>query len=384
MRIEGLDVFTFGVPFKTVVRHASASRRRARNLIVAARGPDGTTGWGEGCPRPYVTGETVESAAAFVHGHRDAVARYVADIGSLHSWIDEHRTAIDSSPAAFCAMETAVVDLIGKAAGRPAEEVLGEARPTGEFRYSAVLGDSPWPVYRWQCRRYRADGFRDFKVKVSGDLRRDRRKMRALPDQGAAGAHESLRVRIDANNLWTSDDECIDHVKGLGRELSAVEEPLRPSDLDGLRRVSDACGTRIVLDESLLRAEQLDAVAADPHRWIANIRVSKMGGVIRSLEVARRATDLGIGVIVGCQVGETSILARTALTVMEAAGPSLVAAEGAFGTHLLHRDLASPCIMFGPAGVLSAGQAIDTGRGGFGLTIDERAAPGLERLDGGP
>ena len=38
MRIERFDVFTFSVPFKTVFRHASASRRRARNLIVAARG----------------------------------------------------------------------------------------------------------------------------------------------------------------------------------------------------------------------------------------------------------------------------------------------------------------------------------------------------------
>ena len=380
MRIERLDVFTFGVPFKTVVRHASASRRRARNLIVAARGPGGATGWGEGCPRPYVTGETVESASAFVHGHRNDVTRNVTDIGSLHGWIDEHRAAIDSSPAAFCAMETAVVDLIGKVAGRTAEDVLGEARPTGEFRYTAVLGDSPWPVYRWQCRRYRADGFRDFKVKVSGDLRRDRRKMRALPDQRAASAHEGPRVRIDANNLWTAADECVHHVKGLGRELLAVEEPLRPGDLDGLRRVSDACGTRIVLDESLLRAGQLDSVAADSDRWIANIRVSKMGGVIRSLEVARRATDLGIGVIVGCQVGETSILARTALTVMGAVGPSLVAAEGAFGTHLLHHDLTSHSIMFGPAGVLSAADVPDSGSG-YGLAIDERAGRGLEPLD---
>lgn len=379
MRIERLDVFTFGVPFKTVVRHASASRRRARNLIVAARGPGGVTGWGEGCPRPYVTGETVESAGAFVHGHRDAVARDVADIESLRGWIDEHRAAIDSSPAAFCAMETAVLDLIGKAAGRTAEEVLGEARPAGDFRYTAVLGDSPWPVYRWQCRRYRADGFGDFKVKVSGDLRRDRRKMRALPGRGAASAHEGLRVRIDANNLWTSADECVHHVKGLGRELLAVEEPLRPGDLDGLRRVGDACGTRIVLDESLLRAQQLDAVAADADRWIANIRVSKMGGVIRSLGVARRATDLGIGVIVGCQVGETSILARTALTVMEAAGPSLVAAEGAFGTHLLHHDLTSRSIMFGASGVLSATDVPDDG-GGYGLAVDERAGAGLEPL----
>ena len=383
MRIERLDVFTFGVPFKTVVRHASASRRRARNLIVAARGPDGITGWGESCPRPYVTGETVDGAAAFILEHREAMAGEIADVESLQTWVGTHRAAIDRNPAAFCAVEIAVLDLMGKVEGKWTEDLLDIARPTGDYRYSAVLGDSPWPVYRRQCRRYLADGFRDFKVKVSGDLRRDRRKMRTLAAPGPSSTN-GPRVRIDANNLWRSADACIGHMSGLGLDVFAVEEPLQADDLDGFRRVSDECRTRIVLDESLLRAGQLDAVANDPERWIANVRVSKMGGVIRSLDVVGRAAELGIGVIVGCQVGETSILARAALAVMQAAKPGLLAAEGAFGTHLLKRDLASPSIMFGPAGVLAATEAVDTGRDGFGLAVDEQAAPGLERLDGQP
>ena len=383
MRIERFDVFTFGVPFKTVVRHSSASRRRARNLIVAARGPGGATGWGEGCPRPYVTGETVDGAAAFIVEHREAMAGEIADVESLQTWVGTHRAAIDRNPAAFCAVEIAVLDLMGKVEGKWTEDLLDIARPTGDYRYSAVLGDSPWLVYRQQCRRYLADGFRDFKVKVSGDLRRDRRKMRTLAAPGPSST-DGLRVRIDANNLWRSADACIGHITGLGLDVFALEEPLQADDLDGFRRVSDECGTRIVLDESLLRAGQLDAVANDPARWIANVRVSKMGGVIRSLDVVGRAAELGIGIIVGCQVGETSILARAALAVMQAAKPGLLAAEGAFGTHLLKRDLTSPSIMFGPAGVLAATEAVDTGRDGFGLAVDEQAAPGLERLDGQP
>ena len=381
MRIECLDVFTFNVPFRTVFRHASASRRRARNLIVAARGPDGITGWGESCPRPYVTGETVDGAAAFILEHRATMAGQIADVESLQAWIAGHRVAIDRNPAAFCAVEIALLDLMGKIEGRAAEDLLDVARPTGDFRYSAVLGDSPWLVYRQQCRRYLADGFRDFKVKASGELRRDRRKMRALAGRDSASS-DGLRVRIDANNLWQSPDVCIDHIGGLGLDLFAIEEPLQADDLDGFRRVSDGCGTRIVLDESLLRAGQLDAIAGDPARWIANVRVSKMGGVIRALDVAGRAADLGIGVIVGCQVGETSILTRAALAVMQAAKPGLLAAEGAFGTNLLDRDLTTPTIMFGPAGVLAASEAVGTDRGGFGLAVDERAATGLEHVDG--
>ena len=363
MRIKRLDGYSFPVPFKAVFRHASASRSRAENLIVAARSDDGITGYGEGCPRDYVTGETVEGGAAFIRRHAQAIADEVTDGPGLRAWADAHRSEIDEHPAAFCAIELAVLDLLGKAEGVPVEDVLGVPRLDGSFTYSAVLGDSPYLVYRLQFFRYRRKGFTDFKVKVSGDLGRDRRKLRVFE----RGRGPRLRVRLDANNLWDNADACVAHLNALGAGLSAVEEPLAAGDLAGFERVSEACGVRIVLDESLLRASQLDGLRS-PERWIVNVRVSKMGGIGRSLEVVERAASLGMGVIVGAQVGETSILTRAGLTVMQAARPVLVASEGAFGTHLLREDLTAESLMFGDGGVLTVA---DAGAPGLGLAVRE-------------
>ena len=360
MRIQRLEVFSFPVPFRVVFRHASASRGQAENLIVAAYSDSGLVGYGEGCPRHYVTGETVGGGEAFIREHSPSVIDGVTDVPSLRAWADAHREVIDQNPAAFCAMETAVLDLLGKENGVPIEELLGLPRLTGHFPYTAVLGDSPYLAYWWQFRRYWQRGFRDFKVKVSNDPSRDRRKLRLFRNK----TDPALRVRLDANNLWASADDCLSHVAALPHPIYAIEEPLTVGDLAGFRRVGEECGAKIILDESLLRAEQLYALE-DPGLWIVNLRVSKMGGIMRSLEVARRAADRGLGIIVGAQVGETSILTRAGLTVMHSIRPSLVASEGAFGTHLLRQDLTTESLMFGRGG------EIDIERSGLGI------APGL-------
>ena len=74
------------------------------------------------------------------------------------------------------------------------------------------------------------------------------------------------------------------------------------------------------------------------------------GGMHHVVDAAR---EHGIGVIVGAQVGETSLLTRAALTVARAAGDQLVAQEGAFGTLLLQHDICDPPLMFGAGGVLN-------------------------------
>ena len=132
------------------------------------------------------------------------------------------------------------------------------------------------------------------------------------------------------------------------------------------RQVGAACGTRIILDESLTRREQLGDLD-ELGSWLLNLRVSKLGGLQRALEVAADAAERGLAVIVGAQVGETSLLTRAGLTVMNAAHSNLTAAEGAFGTRLLRRDLTSECLMFGHAGALDARALAD--RPGLGLQI---------------
>lgn len=376
MRIKRLEVFRFPVPFKIVFRHASAKRAQAENLIVAAYSVCGHVGYGEGCPRRYVTGETVEGGVAFIREHADAIAGAVRDERSLRAWIGSHRPVIDRNPAAFCAVELALLDLIGKVKQCPVEDLVGVPRLAGRVHYSAVLGDAPSIAYRWQFHRYWRQGFRDFKVKVSGHLRRDRGKMRVFKNR----TDPSLRVRLDANNLWTSPDACVSHVKALACDVFAIEEPLQQGNLDGFARVGETCRTKIILDESLVRLDQLEALGA-VDRWIVNLRVSKMGGIIRSLDVAGKATELGIGIIIGAQVGETSLLTRAGLTVMHAIRPNLVASEGAFGTHLLREDLTSESLMFGAGGSLLTENGGHAGLPGLGLQVRTHV---LVPVEGGP
>lgn len=144
------------------------------------------------------------------------------------------------------------------------------------------------------------------------------------------------------------------YLQQLEVQFVAVEEPLQVGDYEGCRSVSKKCGVPIILDESVIRAEQFPLFAEDPGRWIINIRVSKMGGIMRVLAVAARAKACGIPIVVGAQVGETSILTRAALAVADQYWGIVMAQEGAFGTHLLEYDLCDPPVMFGQGGCLNS------------------------------
>jgi len=218
----------------------------------------------------------------------------------------------------------------------------------GQFRYSAVLGDASPDTFQATAERYRRQGFTDFKVKLSGSLDRDLAKMSVFRGWGS----DAVRVRVDANNLWASADEAIRFLQRLDYPLFAVEEPIQPNQYVALASMARTLGSQIVLDESVLRIGQLAQLADSSPDWLINLRVSKMGGLLRSLSVLEAGRALRIGFIIGAQVGETSLLTRAALVVAAAARELLVAQEGAFGTYLLERDVCDPPLMFGARGVL--------------------------------
>jgi L-alanine-DL-glutamate epimerase-like enolase superfamily enzyme len=349
------------IPFRTRFSHASADRAETSTIWAEAIAADGTVGYGESCPRPYVTAESIDSALAFLHGRRDALVRDVRDMPAMRAWVSAHAAAIDSNPAAWCAIELALLDLFGKAAGLSVEALMDRPAPRGPFRFSAVVGDVTPETCAALVGQYRDRGFTDFKIKLSGDPARDRAKLAAL--RLVPGA----RVRADANNLWDRADDAIAALRALDHPLSAIEEPIGAGQFHALAFISDSLGCPIVLDESVLREEQLLDLPGPPERWIVNVRVSKMGGLLRSFAVVQRAREAGFGIIVGAQVGETSLLTRAALSVAAAAGDRLFAQEGAFGTHLLQYDVCDPPLMFGPAGALDPSGVIDVP--GFGLSI---------------
>ncbi len=369
MRIESIDASVLDIPFKVAFKHASAERSAMQSLWVEVRGSGGVVGLGEGCPRAYVTGETLETSLAFVAAHRPAWMGAITGIDSLRPWVAGHRALIDANPAAWSAVEIALLDAFGREAGIAIEDLLGTPALQGRYRYTAVIGDGAPAAFDAQLAGYRKAGFRDFKIKLSGDLERDRAKAGSLR---AAGIGPDS-VRADANNLWTDARAAIAHLGALGFPFFAIEEPLAAGDYEGMREIARACGARIILDESALREEQLAPLGADAATWVVNLRISKMGGLLRSIAVVERARELGLQIIVGAHVGESSVLTRAALCIAELARGVLVAQEGAFGTHLIERDPVTPCWMFGAGGMLDV-DAYPPLHAGLGLAAAEWAS----------
>lgn len=365
MVLESIRASVLSIPFKAAFKHASAERAATQTLWVEARARAGTIGNGEGCPREYVTAESLASAQAFVTAHQNDWLTAIGDVGTLSDWVARHRAEIDANPAAWTAVELALLDLLGKEQGRSVEALLGLPEVAGRFRYTAVLGDTSPRQFEAQLAHYLQAGFRQFKIKLSGERERDLAKVRALAAAGIA----SQAVRADANNLWGDTAAAIGHLDALGYGFFALEEPLRAGDCEGMQHIAVTLNAKIILDESLLREDQLERFADAPEYWIVNLRVSKMGGLLRSLELVRKARRLGLRMIIGAHVGETSLLTRAALTVANGARDILLAQEGAFGNHLLEHDVVEPPLMFGAGGMLDADALDIASKPGFGLAL---------------
>jgi L-alanine-DL-glutamate epimerase-like enolase superfamily enzyme/pimeloyl-ACP methyl ester carboxylesterase len=340
------------VPLKMTFRHASAARTHGESLWVeAARGA--VRGYGEGCPRSYVTGETRASCRQWIGTWQEAIQSGCVSIEALRAWLAEHTTAVDASPSAWCAIECALLDLFARERGQSVEALLGLAPPGRPHVYSAVLGnDESWKT-RFLIDQYCILGLTDFKVKLEGALEVDRQKLHSIRELTAWHGVTGHRVRVDANNLWSdSPERAQEYLRALDCDFFGVEEPVRPRDVESHSRISVALGVPVILDESLCTQADLERYDDAPGRFIANLKVSRVGGVLRALGLVEALRARGWPIIIGAHVGETSVLTRAAMLVAAAAGDKLVAQEGAFGSRLIEREPASPSLQWGRGGVL--------------------------------
>ena len=337
-----LRVGSLPIAFRSRFEHSAAARDEASNVVVIAADRAGNTGLGEGCPRPYVTGETVESALAAL-GRWRAALEAIESRAALERWIALHEAEIDSHPSAFAAVELALLDALARRAGQDLETFLGVRSPPLPLRTSAVYGVSGAATFLTRAVRYHLFGMRDAKLKLSCNNRADVRRARLLACFG--------RVRVDANNLWRTPTEARPALEDLAQHVWAVEEPLAARDYEGLAELGLATRLAVILDESATRIADLEELRPGPE-YIVNVRVSKHGGLLRTVSLLRAAEKRGLRIIVGAQVGETSILARAGIVAARAAGSALLGFEGAFGTRLLARDATTVSVGFGYGGRL--------------------------------
>ncbi len=61
MKLQSAHIYALGIPFHDSFSHTTKTRHYSDSIIVGLTAVNGLTGYGEAAPRPYVTGERVET-----------------------------------------------------------------------------------------------------------------------------------------------------------------------------------------------------------------------------------------------------------------------------------------------------------------------------------
>jgi L-Ala-D/L-Glu epimerase len=342
-----VDVFAVDLPFRFSFGHALAARRSTRNLVVRVALGDGSVGYGEGVPREYVTGETIEGAITAVADRLapELLEREVATAGDVSALLETLPSGDEgegTGTAARCALELAVLDAAGRSLGLSVGHWLGPQER--QVRYDAVLPFSSPRKLAALAVAIRSLGIRQVKVKVGVDSEREAQALRLL--RRVLGRDADLRV--DANCAWTREAALEALTRFRPFRISAVEQPLPANDLDGLASVSATVPEAVIVDESLRTVAEAEQLVERRACDAFNIRVSKCGGLLPSLRIAQIAADAGLGVVVGAQVGESGLLSAAGRHLAAAVRPRYL--EGSGGSLLLKEDLTVGRVLPGRGG----------------------------------
>jgi muconate cycloisomerase len=380
LRIVELTAFHVRIPLRRRIRHASHTRTSTDNIVVQCALEDGTVGFGEGVPRDYVTGETIDGAIQLLksssHNLRlDACQDFgqavaMAEGFSLTPVPGDTRGC--QGNAARCALELSVLDAFGQHFGQPLSQVtriiapeLYEQQP--KARYSGAITSADGIKLRVAAWRLRLYGFRQIKVKVGIDGQDDARRLQVVRQR--VGPRKDLRV--DANEAWepASVSDRIRELEPFG--ISAVEQPVSHENVNCLTEARRQTSVPIMLDESLCSRFDAEEAIARGTCDLFNLRLSKCGGFIPTLRLAQLARQNGLGCQLGCQVGETALLSAAGRH-FACSVSGLRYLEGSYDRHLMTESLGTQDLTFRRGGWAPA---LDGAGLGVGL-----ATGGLEKV----
>ncbi|WP_326822380.1 mandelate racemase/muconate lactonizing enzyme family protein [Streptosporangium sp. NBC_01756] len=279
---------SFGVSGGSV---AVAGQPSIRVLVKVSA--DGVHGWGEATPVPAWTYETAESIVT-------TIDRYLAPaiIGRPVWNLDAVTTAFDrainrglsiGAPLAKCAVDVALHDLLGRAAGVPVGVLWGQRR-SEEIQLAWIVSGQTAEEVAECVAEGRDAGYRAFKVKIGLHSEEDDLAVVAAVRDAAPDAP----LWVDANQAYTCDIALRLAARLLDLGVTAFEQPLPANDLAGLRRMRDSSPLPVALDESLRHPTDLATLVRLGAVDVAIAKVQRTGGLTLSRRLCQLAEDCGV------------------------------------------------------------------------------------------
>ncbi|WJW75970.1 o-succinylbenzoate synthase [Thiohalobacter sp. IOR34] len=273
----------YRLPLKRPWSSAAGRFGERRGWLLELVDDEGRRGWGDCAPLPQAGTEDPRQAVAWLEQRLAGIEGQSAGT-LLRSLPDE------APPAARCALETALLDLEARAAGRPLSRRL-EINAAASVAVNASLGALDADT---ADRLADAAGFRVVKLKVgmappADDLKALERLANRLPP--------GVTLRLDANRAWNPEQargfmEALD-----GLPIESLEEPLAEPSLEMLAELQATAPCPLALDESLGRFDHDRLLRELPVERLI-LKPMVLGGPLAALRLGRQALANGMECVV--------------------------------------------------------------------------------------
>jgi L-alanine-DL-glutamate epimerase-like enolase superfamily enzyme len=352
MQITKANVIPVELDLRQPVRMAGYPEiNRVTAIFVHLETMEGRNAWGCGVAHPELTGQQPEDVLKTCHACAD-LAPDLNPINIEYSLAQLTETA-EGAPAALCAFDLALHDLLGLAAGMPLYRLFGGYRNQIQTSATVFLGSVQDSVQQAKARA--KQGFRMLKIKggidPELDVRRVRAIHRALPD---------MVLRLDADGGY-SVEQALDLTRILGDRLEMIEQPLDANDLHGLRQVTRHSPVPVLADQSVTLPNSALEIATHHYTDGLSIKVATCGGLrcARQMDAIARVAHLTL--MVSCVVEPALMIAAGLSFALSSPGIAYADLDG-------HLDLVNdPTI---PGFQLENGWLVATDVPGLGCTVE--------------
>jgi L-alanine-DL-glutamate epimerase-like enolase superfamily enzyme len=275
----------------------SRSTMAAREAVWLTIEHEGRRGHGEAVTSVYY-GLDADTLGRLLH----AESQWLVHFTDPETALEALRTGTRKDaapPAVTAAVESALLDLVGKRAGVPVHQLLGPHGNPPSAATARTIGITTPGRAEAQAARLVRDGFSVLKLKAGApDPAEDLARVRAVR---AAAPH--ARLLLDPNGAWTVQES--ERLLPLFAELGveAVEQPLAPGDPEALAKLAERSPMPVIADE--------DAVGFEDARRLAgrvqgiNVKLAKCGGVGAALRIAELIAGTGTELMLGCLTAST-------------------------------------------------------------------------------
>lgn len=362
MKITRVEPVPVCVPLKKglMTKTAHGEHVVSPYVLVRVHTDEGLVGLGEATLAPRWTGETSRSCVAAID---DLIGPALT--GKDPSRITALRAVMDRelklNPFTKAAVEMALWDLAGKAAGKPVYELLG-GKVRDEIPIKMVVGGFAVEKALSLAEQFLTWGVRSLKVKVGLDLEGDVARVAAVRRLAGPG----VPIGIDANCGWDQTTARRALRRLLAYDLLFAEQPIPPGDPAALAALRRDQAIPIMADESVFTLADAWQLAAHGAADVLSVYPGKHGGIAGTVEIAHVAKAAGLT----CHLGSNLELGvGTAAMLHVAAALPTIASEvypaDAIGPLYHEADLLTVPLELGPVAARVPGGP------GLGVELDE-------------